>query len=606
MPRITPALSQAWGRAARYGIASPAPSPVTPTPPPPAPGVKLGRYTFAIDYYGNSRLFSTASNSANSQWVVTASDYGLIIGGLYAGSVTNSVANSIAGYVKARNPLTKIVIYIIWFETQMPELAGAEYSASNRVHGDMALNLSRYQSSTVTSATATVITDSSQSWGTNAWVGTLVRFTSGSQNGQTRTITANTATTFTLNSALGAAPAVGDSFRFEASASAGGMFQRNSSGARVQWTTTFNGYDMQLVYGGRTWKGKNYPELYAETFGAADVFGGIANVDGFFIDNLQTLSPTGGADYLLNGTNVRPLNNSSAKLAVKAGHRRGVDRLAAVAPTKIMVSNTGTLQDDLSGDFSGCMSGALMENGCGSHNLSWSLDGTFGSWSLLMSRMRSMVADSIGPKMGLLQVYTNTANKYKDLRYGLAASKLVDGVWIGCVDNTAGPMPYQWFDEYEQILGDPIDPSPTAAWSGTVWRRRYQYGCVVVNPRGSATQSVACPGYRFIGPADVLVPIARGTATGGTATTLTDTAAAFGSLVGRVLVVMTGANAGDRRTITANSATSITVAAFDDPISAGDKYWIQSATTQDPSVNNGNPADSFSLPGAEGRILLNA
>lgn len=51
--------------------------------------------------------------------------------------------------------------------------------------------------------------------GVDALVGQRIRYTSGTQNGQTRTVTTNSATAITLNVALGGAPGVNDTFVLE-------------------------------------------------------------------------------------------------------------------------------------------------------------------------------------------------------------------------------------------------------------------------------------------------------------------------------------------------------------------------------------------------------
>lgn len=62
------------------------------------------------------------------------------------------------------------------------------------------------ENGTVTSATSTVITDSTQTWTVNELVGTVFRITEGYGIDQTGTVTANTATTVTITPALSTVP----------------------------------------------------------------------------------------------------------------------------------------------------------------------------------------------------------------------------------------------------------------------------------------------------------------------------------------------------------------------------------------------------------------
>ena len=46
------------------------------------------------------------------------------------------------------------------------------------------------------------------------------------------------------------------------------------------------------------------------------------------------------------------------------------------------------------------------------------------------------------------------------------------------------------FDEYDQKLGRAISPPPTAAWKSGIYRRDFENGIVLVNPRGNGAVTV--------------------------------------------------------------------------------------------------------------------
>jgi len=46
-----------------------------------------------------------------------------------------------------------------------------------------------------------------------------------------------------------------------------------------------------------------------------------------------------------------------------------------------------------------------------------------------------------------------------------------------------------WFDEYDHSLGSGL-AKPTAAWQKGVWRRDFDNGIVLVNPKGNGPQTV--------------------------------------------------------------------------------------------------------------------
>ncbi|MED5618144.1 hypothetical protein [Ideonella sp. BN130291] len=79
-------------------------------------------------------------------------------------------------------------------------------------------------------------------------------------------------------------------------------------------------------------------------------------------------------------------------------------------------------------------------------------------------------------------------------RYGLGLAMLGDGIAMITDTPTSTPenpdpesgahRPY-WFDELEVQIGKPVDPAFTenyASWSKGVWIRKYENGCVVLNP----------------------------------------------------------------------------------------------------------------------------
>ena len=61
-----------------------------------------------------------------------------------------------------------------------------------------------------------------------------------------------------------------------------------------------------------------------------------------------------------------------------------------------------------------------------------------------------------------------------------------------------------WYDEFDlagmdttKWLGNAIDPPQTVAWQNGVYRRRFEKGAVLVNPKGNGQQVVNLgPGYR--------------------------------------------------------------------------------------------------------------
>ena len=78
---------------------------------------------------------------------------------------------------------------------------------------------------------------------------------------------------------------------------------------------------------------------------------------------------------------------------------------------------------------------------------------------------------------------------YKALRYGLASCLLDDG-YFAFTDDAKGYSGVVWFDEYDAKLGQAVTPPATTAWQKGVYRRDFENGIALVNPRGNGPVEV--------------------------------------------------------------------------------------------------------------------
>ena len=60
--------------------------------------------------------------------------------------------------------------------------------------------------------------------------------------------------------------------------------------------------------------------------------------------------------------------------------------------------------------------------------------------------------------------------------------------------NGNGYSSASWYDEFIVNLGAALQPAVTAAYRNGVYRRDFQNGIVLVNPRGNGTQTVTLAG----------------------------------------------------------------------------------------------------------------
>ena len=117
-------------------------------------------------------------------------------------------------------------------------------------------------------------------------------------------------------------------------------------------------------------------------------------------------------------------------------------------------------------------------------------------WESMMKQYQTTLANSRG---GLLIMTVNGAtNDYETMRYGLASCLMDDGYYYYTSPNNYYKSA-NWYDEYDVNLGRAIDPPQRSAWQSGVYRRRFENGMVLVNPKANGTKTVSVePGYRRI------------------------------------------------------------------------------------------------------------
>lgn len=83
---------------------------------------------------------------------------------------------------------------------------------------------------------------------------------------------------------------------------------------------------------------------------------------------------------------------------------------------------------------------------------------------------------------------------YRGMRYGLASALMGDAYYY--ISGTTGydSSNLLWFDKFDFDLGYPTQPRREAAWSQGVWRRDFENGIVLVNPKGNGVQTVELGG----------------------------------------------------------------------------------------------------------------
>ena len=110
------------------------------------------------------------------------------------------------------------------------------------------------------------------------------------------------------------------------------------------------------------------------------------------------------------------------------------------------------------------------------------------SWSEMMRWYRKTMAAIAEPKLVAFNQHGVTTD-YQSLRYGLGSCLLDDG-YFSFTDSAKNYVGLVWFDEYDAKLGQATQTPATSAWQNGVYRRNFENGIVLVNPRGNGPREV--------------------------------------------------------------------------------------------------------------------
>jgi len=75
------------------------------------------------------------------------------------------------------------------------------------------------------------------------------------------------------------------------------------------------------------------------------------------------------------------------------------------------------------------------------------------------------------------------------VRYALASCSMDDG-YFAYTDNSKQYQGVPWFDEYGVKLGNATSGPATSAWQSGVYRRNFENGIILVNPKGNGARTV--------------------------------------------------------------------------------------------------------------------
>lgn len=238
--------------------------------------------------------------------------------------------------------------------------------------------------------------------------------------------------------------------------------------------------------------GERYVDWYSK-WAYSQYFKSAPALDGSFTDNFF-LKPRVAGDWTRDG--VSDNKSSAAVVALnRGGMRRHIEVMRSLMPGKYQLGNITEFGDPASiPEYEGLLHGGVIEHIIGE---TWSPEGkdwhgtlnSWGSWAEMMKRYRKIMKSVAEPKLVVFNQLGDRSD-YQSLRYGLTSALMDDG-YFDFSDATGGMYSsIPWFDEYDTELGQAVSPPPTAAWKSGVYRRDFENGIALVNPRGNGSVTV--------------------------------------------------------------------------------------------------------------------
>jgi len=207
-------------------------------------------------------------------------------------------------------------------------------------------------------------------------------------------------------------------------------------------------------------------------------------LDGLYTDNMFW-KPRRDGDWNLDGK-VDSQNDATVQKWYRGGNRLYADALKKAAPGKLQLAYMADwIQPQaVLTEYNGVFNGGILEGMIGK---SYSVE-TRNGWGEMMKGYRKAMAALAAPKLGIF-TQAGSPTDYQAMRYGLTSCLMDDGYFY-FFDNSKGYTGVVWFDEYDAKLGAATSTPSTTAWQNGVYRRDFENGIALVNPRGNGQQTV--------------------------------------------------------------------------------------------------------------------
>ena len=208
------------------------------------------------------------------------------------------------------------------------------------------------------------------------------------------------------------------------------------------------------------------------------------SLDGTFTDNVFW-KPRRNGDWNRDGS-IDDQNSATVQRWYREGNRAYLNALKQLMPDKLHIGNIADwgVPEAVLSEYDQLMPGGIMEAIVG---LSYSPE-TWAGWEATLARYRKSMRALAPPKLGIFH-QVGLPSDYQSFRYGLATTLLDDGYYAftDTVDEYSG---VEWFDELDADLGTATSTPPTQSWQNGVWRRDFDKGIALVNPKGNGSVEV--------------------------------------------------------------------------------------------------------------------
>ena len=207
-------------------------------------------------------------------------------------------------------------------------------------------------------------------------------------------------------------------------------------------------------------------------------------IAGIYTDNF-TWKPIEDGDWNRDGR-IDSKNSTTVQAWYRQGYKQYLDALNTAMPGKYRLVNLADWghSNSVLTEYTGRVHGGVIESIIGR---SWSYESPLGFTGMMKAYRRTMGALA-APKLGIFS-QSGSITDYQGFRYGFTSCLMDDG-YYSFNNNAKTYSGVNWFDEFNHNLGSATKPPQMSAWQNGVYRRGFQDGIALVNPKGNGTRTI--------------------------------------------------------------------------------------------------------------------